>query len=38
MLDTQVARVSIDGERATVTTTNGAVMGLRWEDGAWRLD
>jgi hypothetical protein len=38
LLDTRVARVNIDGEHATVTTTNGAVMGLRWEDGDWRLD
>jgi hypothetical protein len=38
MLETQVAAVSIDGETATATGTNGAVFNLRWTDGAWKLD
>jgi hypothetical protein len=38
MLETQVASVSIDGETATATATNGAAFDLRWIDGAWQLD
>jgi hypothetical protein len=37
MLNTLVDLVTIDGERATATTTNGVVVNLRWEDGAWRI-
>jgi hypothetical protein len=37
MLDTQVATVNINGNRATATTTNGARMDLRWVDGTWKL-
>jgi hypothetical protein len=38
MAETRVATVSIDGEKATATTTNGAEISLRWVDGAWKLD
>jgi hypothetical protein len=38
MAETGVATVSIDGEKATATTTNGAEFSLRWVDGAWKLD
>jgi hypothetical protein len=38
MVETQVATVSIEGEKATATTTNGAGFSLRWVDGAWKLD
>jgi hypothetical protein len=38
MAETRVATVSIDGEKATATTTNGAEFSLRWVDGAWKLD